>query len=1137
MRSAERRHHGCANLLALTCAAFLVHPAHAEIRLAEVVPGSYLQIAGLRAGDQIERYEQTVDGHQRAGAIDDPLGLATVQVFRMALGPVDLIGHRGAQARRWHIHAQPDTRWFFSAELPLPAAWRARFANALTQLGRDHPPAHTIHDADAAIDKARDRAGHAWAAWMANLAAGAAAADAPIAHFRQISFDDAAAVQATDAITLFHLDYAKMDARHGQWPAAFAQCQAALDALTHARAAHSQQAADANYLLGAMYARRGEAQLAFPRLARAEALYAELAPDYWQRAVNAIEQGALANTMHDRDAAVGYYERAATVFRAGDPHGHWVLNALTSLAIVEDHRGNLKRSHALLVQAAPLLASMPDGQLKPSILRNFAAIESDRGDFAAAEKHLYEAIDIGARFPRNDGLPNSAVCDLAELLRTRGDLNEALRQSQRCVVSDMRYAPHSSNTALSLLIRARVERDIGLIDNAVTDARQALEIQRALAGGKAYSAEPLVSLAEVESGRAHYAKARELIDAARNIVVETHAQNTREDGIVAHADGMLRLAQGDLEGAQTSLRRALSLSRKFSPDSVYLAQIQHDVGLALLARNETVAGRNALCAAAEILEHQIGRIGGGGDDRGRFVSRSRAIVFDCADARIRDGDLTTAFQTIERGRARGLLQLMNERSLEFADAHGNKLRDQRSRVDASYDEAAAALADLPDTTDAAAQRKLLVERLARLRDRRADLTRRLREVSPRLATLTDPRPLDIRSGAAALDPGSVLVDYLIGTTHGWIFVVPAGDPAKLRVYPIDRSEQQLRAQVEQLRTLIAAHDPQQLHDLQLLAARLYAVVLQPAEAQLSGADHVLVAADGPLNLLPFVALRRSSAQHTTYLIDWKPFTQIASITIFAEAKARRNDAAHLHERVVAFGDPDYAASDAALLADNRARPFGARGISPLPATRHEVETLAALYPHTREYLGGDATESAVKAAASGASILHLATHGYFDPHVPLDSGLLFAAPAAMTPGHDNGYLQTWEILESVRTSADLVTLSACDTALGEQADGEGLLGLTRAFEFAGAHSVLASLWNVSDDSTSTLMQRFYRALAAGASKDEALRAAQLALLRGTDTTQPHAAARGLRIVDVSASPALTSHPYYWAGFQLYGDWR
>ncbi len=147
--------------------------------------------------------------------------------------------------------------------------------------------------------------------------------------------------------------------------------------------------------------------------------------------------------------------------------------------------------------------------------------------------------------------------------------------------------------------------------------------------------------------------------------------------------------------------------------------------------------------------------------------------------------------------------------------------------------------------------------------------------------------------------------------------------------------------------------------------------------------------------------------------------------------------------------------------------------------------------------------------------VHFACHGLIDERFPLNSALALTILESPQEEQDNGLLQAWEIFEGVRLDADLVTLSACDSALGKEMGGEGLVGLTRAFQYAGARSVLASLWSVSDDSTADLMKRFYGYLKEGRSKDEALRAAQADLIQSQDF----------------------AHPYHWAAFQLTGDWR
>ena len=144
---------------------------------------------------------------------------------------------------------------------------------------------------------------------------------------------------------------------------------------------------------------------------------------------------------------------------------------------------------------------------------------------------------------------------------------------------------------------------------------------------------------------------------------------------------------------------------------------------------------------------------------------------------------------------------------------------------------------------------------------------------------------------------------------------------------------------------------------------------------------------------------------------------------------------------------------------------------------------------------------------------HHACHAYINERFPLDSALAFTIPNRPKEGQDNGLLQAWEIFEKVRIDADLVTLSACDSGLGKEMGGEGLIGLTRAFQYAGARTVLASLWKVEDASTAELMKRFYGYLKSGKTKDEAL-----ASRKSTDRS------RVTRSRD-------------WAAFELMGDWK
>jgi CHAT domain-containing protein len=194
---------------------------------------------------------------------------------------------------------------------------------------------------------------------------------------------------------------------------------------------------------------------------------------------------------------------------------------------------------------------------------------------------------------------------------------------------------------------------------------------------------------------------------------------------------------------------------------------------------------------------------------------------------------------------------------------------------------------------------------------------------------------------------------------------------------------------------------------------------------------------------------------------------------------------------------------------------GGLRLDPLPWTRRELEGLRGLAPSASLFVGPEATEQRAKALQGAHRVVHFACHGISNADFPLESGLALSMPGAWKEGEENGLLQAWEVFESVRIDADLVTLSACETGLGKELRGEGMLSLTWAFQYAGARSVVASLWEVGDASTAELMRRFYGHLGQGLSKAEALRRAQVALLMRGPTTAP----------------------YFWAAFQLVGDWR
>ncbi len=330
------------------------------------------------------------------------------------------------------------------------------------------------------------------------------------------------------------------------------------------------------------------------------------------------------------------------------------------------------------------------------------------------------------------------------------------------------------------------------------------------------------------------------------------------------------------------------------------------------------------------------------------------------------------------------------------------------------------------------------------------------------------------------------------------------------------------------------YEPEQLKPV---AQRLYQMVFAPVRAHLGNASHVLISPDSQLNLVPFAALVDGQNR---YLIETYALTYLTS----GRDLLRMQHSAPSQQPPVVFANPDFETADAqgviqvaaASRGGARSPDMGSLRFGPLAGSALEV---AAIRPWLGEstvvLTEANATENALK-QVQGPSILHLATHGFFLQDVPipppeadieavpqsanrvenplLRSGLALAGFNQRESDGEDGVLTALEVASLNLRGTRLVVLSACETGLGDVADGEGVYGLRRAFVIAGAESLMMSLWQVGDRRTADLMQQYYQRLAQGTGRSAALRQVQLAALQ---------------------NPAHR-HPYFWAAFFLSGQW-
>jgi CHAT domain-containing protein/Tfp pilus assembly protein PilF len=740
------------------------------------------------------------------------------------------------------------------------------------------------------------------------------------------------------------------------------------------------------------------------------------------------------------------------------------------------------------------------------ILDQLGGVAFKHGDLLTADMRLRGALDIReAAAPGSAAVANS-LHNLGLAAAARGDLAGADDLFQRSLALTRTLAPGTLGVSLTLHNLGSVAEQRGDLAAAERHYAGALEYWSAHLPESVGMASGLVNLANVALKTGRAAAARELAPRAFEI-----AERILPSGIVsgdaALCLGDVAAADGDPAAAETWYRRALEIRRAQLPGSAAEAEALHRLAALQRRRKRPAEALPLYVRALEVLDGQRRALGGTDEIKARFAARYAPYYHETLDLLVELGRPEEAFHVLERYRSRAFLELLAERDLVFTADVPEALDRERRAARAEHDRAFAAFAGATGAAAGEARRALEAVRRAQ-----GDLEARIRAASPRLAALQYPAPLDLAGARAALDPGTLLLSYAIGEGQAYLFAVGPGadefEAVKLEVAP-----GKLRGDVGRFRQLLQERSVLGRRPLRALSERLGAALLAPVAERIGRAERLLVVPDGPLHLIPFAALADPGGRGR-HLVEAKPLATAASATVFAGLRSARR--AGRPARLVAFGDPDYRSSEAG--AASLVRSLQERGLelSPLPGSRAEVESLKGLYPSaSRVHLGAEASEDRARRAGSDPSLVHFACHALADEASPLDSSLVLSLPAAWRPGQPNGLLQAWEILEQVRIDADLVTLSACGTALGREMSGEGMIGLTRAFQYAGARTVLASLWSVNDESTADLMRRFYGHLRAGESKDRALRAAQVEML---------------------AVPRF-AHPALWAAFQLSGDWK
>ncbi|MBI4751961.1 MAG: tetratricopeptide repeat protein [Acidobacteria bacterium] len=529
-----------------------------------------------------------------------------------------------------------------------------------------------------------------------------------------------------------------------------------------------------------------------------------------------------------------------------------------------------------------------------------------------------------------------------------------------------------------------------------------------------------------------------------------------------------------------------------------------------------------------------------------------------------------ALNVSEQARARTLIETLLEAGADIRQGIDPKLLEREQTLEHRLSEKLQRLTLLLNSPHSQDQEEAAKTEIDLLTKDLSLVQAEIREKSPAYAALTQPQALTVEDiQQKVLDPKTVLLEYFLGETHSYVWAVTP-TTAKVFVLP---PRQEIELAARQVRELLISRNVRERHIglknraafiadadavLPQAAAKLSALILGPVAGEL-GKKRLLIVADGALQYIPFAMLPKAGSgagkgksakanPTTVFLIEDHEIVTLPSATTLAVLRTQTAGRKLAAKTLAILADPVFGGTDDERMEPVRGKlearkadslnglkqeqialrllertedtsPVETRSwlrIPRLPFTRAEADQLAALVPKAANVMKATDFAASVETVNNGEltnfQYVHFATHGLLDTERPELSSLVLSLVNEQGQLED-GFLRSID-LYNLSLDAELVTLSACETGLGKDIRGEGLVGMTQGFFYAGAKRVTVSLWSVSDKATADLMTRFYtKMLRAKLTPAAALRAAQLELLRGKQW----------------------SAPYFWAPFVIQGE--
>lgn len=786
--------------------------------------------------------------------------------------------------------------------------------------------------------------------------------------------------------------------------------------------------------------------------------------------------------------AIEHYERARRLLASeGDETMRAVVDTNLSHALMEtDRHGDALR---LLEGAAGEMERSGQTLWAAQTRFHIGYLQFLRGNYNAALTTHYQAREELTRL----GSPQLvAWCnhEIAEILLALNAFDDAAESASlaRASFTDLSLPYESAQSAVVHALAAMGQQEFDQAQCDLVEARQAF----AQSNNTTLAALVDAYLAELALRRNDPTEAARY--AASSLGVFSRQRLSTRAAYARLLSARAAYDSGDLNRAARMARTAVESIEGLSAPAVAY-QSHHLIGRIERDRKRPAPALQSFRRAVEIVEKMRGGIAAD-EFKATFLNDKIQAYEDAIAACLDDGSdelMGEAFFLVESSKSRALADLMGRYVRGAAEtptgsALAPQTRERLSKLieDLNWYGSQAGLAEDKGDQRSAETADRYRHAVAGCERQITQLFRRMETEDPAFAEIQRMEGASLADLREALEPGETLVEYFTTGEHVSAFIASRdGFQVARRIArksEVERLLTTLRFQIEKFNygaEYVEAYFGQLRRAANEILSHLYTMIFAPLEATVNG-DRLIVIPHGALHYLPFHALHDGNQ----YLIDRFEISYAPSAAVLKLCRARR------------------ATSQLSKVGSGRSDTLVALGVfeSGTPNIEEEIDMLAALFPNSVMLSGDQATRENLFEAAPRARFLHLASHGYFRRDNPMFSFLKLA----------DANLHFYSLLD-LRLNAEMVTLSACHTGVNKVFPGDELHGLVRGFLYAGAPSVVASLWAVNDRSTADFMSEMYSHIRAGATKRAAVRQAQLTI------------------------KDAYGHPYYWAPFVLMGD--